>query len=82
MKNQYFLVWIHDGQSRVNSENHFLVLGNGTLEEVSKSRMMSGDLVVDSSGHVAQNDSWLFPWERESENAYAKQMIQKNLKVW
>lgn len=55
------------------SRNH-TVLSQGSLEHCASARAMSGDLVLDPDGKVNQSDTWLWPWEKEDPNCYARKM--------
>jgi hypothetical protein len=50
-----------------------------TIAECGQYRMMAGDLVFNAeTKEIVQDDSWLFPWEREDANCYARRkMAQK-----
>lgn len=44
---------------------------------VVNERKVSGDIVGDIQGdqfHVDQSDTWLFDWEKEDPNCYARRM--------
>ena len=58
-------------------EGDFVRLAHGfpTVADAASHRKWSGDLIVDAQTlRIAQSDVWLFPWEREEANCYARQM--------
>jgi len=48
------------------------VLTQGSLEHCSASRAMSGDLVLDPNGDIDKSTTWLFTWEKNDPNCYAR----------
>lgn len=52
-----------------------------TPSEAAPKRIVNGELVVDiHTGVVSSDDSWLFPWEREDEETYARKNQGKKKK--
>ncbi len=49
-----------------------------------KVRKVSGDLVFNDDGSISQSPEWLFPWERENEESYARKQQKAflNIKGW
>ena len=47
-----------------------------TLEEAGRKRAVSGDLVVDSNNRVVQDESWLFDWEKQQPDCYARRAMK------
>lgn len=48
-----------------------------TLEALSAQRKLSGDLVFDlDTGEIVQDDAWLFQWEREDPECYARRCMK------
>ena len=46
-----------------------------TLEEAAKLRRVSGDLVT-LHGLAVDSEEWLFPWEKDLPDCYAKEAIE------
>ncbi len=52
-----------------------------TMQQASKTRVISGDLVFNDSGEINQSEEWLFDWEKENPNCYARKAQKANLNV-
>lgn len=49
-----------------------------SLAEAQAARVVAGDLVVDATNRIVQDDAWLWPWEIEArEQSYAWRMIHR-----
>lgn len=47
------------------------------LEDAAKARKLSGELVVNvSTGNCVDSDCWLWDWEKEDPNCYARKAIE------
>lgn len=47
-----------------------------TLSEAKAMRYVSSDLVIDSTTNkIVCSEEWLFDWEKEDSNSFAKKMI-------
>lgn len=69
----YILIY---GRDYGSSFHQYTVLYRGTLADAARARSVSGDLVFDeSTGEIVQDDSWLFPWERDKPDCYARRKI-------
>lgn len=61
---------------RLYNEADYKVLSRHyLLSEAAEARKVSGDLVY-FRGKLVLNDSWLFQWEKETKNCFAKKMIE------
>lgn len=67
----FYRIFKHDVQ------NHFVLLGQyNTLQEAADARELTGDLIFGSDGQIVADPSWLFPFERDDPNCYAKRQIE------
>lgn len=70
------------------NDNYYSVPRYGTLfgsfltkEKAAQVRTVSGDLVFNDDGTINQEDFWLFDWEKQDENCYARKQQKANLNV-
>jgi len=62
----YRLVFRNDRDKTYN------LLAEGSLEKLSRIRAMSGDIVINPDNTVNTEDCWLFSWEKNDPNCYAR----------
>jgi hypothetical protein len=67
----YYLVYCND------FSGDFVLIDTSTnLMELAERRTVSGDLIVDDTGKVVQEPSWLFDWELKQPNCYARRKMK------
>lgn len=55
----------------------------GTLSEAAEDRIASGQVVVDATGHIVSDDTWLWDWERATgPDSYAWRLIHGEGEPW
>lgn len=53
-----------------------------TLEEAAALREVAGDLVFfECSGNIVASTKWMFDWEKQDENCYARKSILRKAKL-
>lgn len=71
----YYCVYTNDAGCAV------LFGSSNSLEEASKLRKVSGDLIVDDQGIVVKDESWLFEWEKKDFTAYSRRLLGKKIRL-
>lgn len=71
-----FVAFIHD------TDKYGVILGSylspaGAFME----RKHTGDLVFENDGEISQDDFWLFDFEKEDPNCYARRMQREKLNI-
>ena len=57
--------------------HNFVTLAEGSLMEVIRRRYTSGDLILNPQGEVVKGLGWLFPWEKEDPECYARKAQER-----
>lgn len=64
-----------------NGKNALLLGAFLRMHKAAELRQVSGDLVFLDSGEILQGESWLFEWEKQDSNCYARKMQKAHLNI-